>query len=403
VTTTRAGGGSATAPVAPGRLGVPLEPAAALAYLTALGRWRDARRHELDELDRAALESPDPGAVTADVALALALWKAVSDRYESLLRTWDSGRIGGAERERLSALIWGRLDATLDPGLLRQTGAGSGSESSGLTVSLPEACRLSDALAVQLRARLSLTGSPAEVGERIRQLRAQLERIREQASLEPAGARQQEASARAAALARRLKDLSDKAARGGDVGGQLEPLEIDATRCERDLIVEAAQLREAGGRVRQARTLRAELDGRQQALRALASRSVAAVSPAPRYAVPDVSALGAVPNTAAALDPYLARLQQVSRALTVASEAYSAALAERDELTGRLDALRAKAGALGVAEHADVARAHALAADLLGRAPTVMIAARPAVELYQTIVTVTAEALGRAGPRSEST
>ena len=40
-----------------------------------------------------------PGAVTGDIMLSLALWKAVSDRYEQLRSVWDSGRIGISERE----------------------------------------------------------------------------------------------------------------------------------------------------------------------------------------------------------------------------------------------------------------------------------------------------------------
>ena len=75
---------------------------------------------------------------------------------------------------RISTLIWGRLDA---------------GTASGLSVSLPEACRLSDALLSQLRVKLGLDPSGAEVTERVRQLRAQMERIREQIDLEPAGDR----------------------------------------------------------------------------------------------------------------------------------------------------------------------------------------------------------------------
>ena len=54
-----------------------------------------------------------------------------------------------------------------------------------LSVSLPEACRLSDALLSQLRVKLGLDPSGAEITERVRQLRAQMERIREQIDLEP--------------------------------------------------------------------------------------------------------------------------------------------------------------------------------------------------------------------------
>ena len=41
---------SPVAPAAPGRLGAPIEPQAAMVYLEALAQWRDGRRRELDEL-----------------------------------------------------------------------------------------------------------------------------------------------------------------------------------------------------------------------------------------------------------------------------------------------------------------------------------------------------------------
>ena len=58
------------------------------------GRWRDAPAPELDELDKAALQAPTGSAATGDILLSMALWKAVSDRYELLMATWDSGRVG---------------------------------------------------------------------------------------------------------------------------------------------------------------------------------------------------------------------------------------------------------------------------------------------------------------------
>ena len=142
-----------------------------------LGRWRDATpRAGRTGQGRAA--SGHGSAATGDILLSMALWKAVSDRYELLLATWNSGRGGATELMRMSTLIWGRLDA---------------STASGLSVSLPEACRLSDALLSQLRVKLGLDPSGMEITERIRQLRAQMERIREQIDLEPAGAAQQQA------------------------------------------------------------------------------------------------------------------------------------------------------------------------------------------------------------------
>ncbi len=367
--------GTVTAPAAPGRLGEPVDPTACLAYLSALGSWRDGRRSELDLLDRTALDARGPGPqggdLTGDIALSMALWKAASDRYEQLLVVWDSGRVGPAERERLATLIWGRLDS-------------SNLHNSGLSMSLPEACRLSDALAGQLRVRLGLELSGAAVTSRIKDLRAQLERIRDQVDTEPAGVRQQQAAERQSRLARRLREITDKADRGGDVGGLLEPLEIEATTFERDLIVGGAQRREAGVKVSQARVRRAELQRREVEVRALVERCLATVEPAPRYAVPDVAALGPVPNTLAALEAYLIRLDRVGQAMTKVHDAYATALAAHAELRDRLEAYRAKAAATGLADHPDVARAYALASETIRRRPTPMAVADQLVTLYQT-------------------
>ena len=134
---------TATSPTAPGKLGDALDPAAIQTYLGELDTWLRVRRSELDELDRAALGAGRGGELAGDMSLALALWKAISDRYQLVFATWDGGRVLQQERERISALVWGRLDgATELPG--------------GLAVSLPEAGRLCDALTGQLRTRLSL-------------------------------------------------------------------------------------------------------------------------------------------------------------------------------------------------------------------------------------------------------
>jgi hypothetical protein len=359
------------APPAPGRLGQPVEPAATSAYLTALGHWRDARRSELDLLDKTALTSRAEPAVTDDIALSLVLWKAASDRYDQLLTVWDSGRVGPTERERLATLIWGRLDATR-------------LHASGLSMSLPEACRLSDALAGQLRVRLGLELSGAEFTTRLTALRAQLERIRDQIAVEPPGSRHQEAAARQAGLARRLRDLTEKAERGGDVGGLLEPLEIEATTFERDLIVGNARRREAGAKVAEARRLRSDLQRREAEIRTLVERCVTTVDPSPHFAVPETGAVGPVPNTLPALESYLVRLDRVGRALDVVERAYSDALRRHEELVQRLEAYRVKAEAIGVARQPEVARAYALAMEGLQRRPAQLAVAEQLVRLYQT-------------------
>ena len=340
---------TAVTPSPPGRIGAAISPQDALHYLEALGTWRDQRKVELDLLDEAALSQPDGDSstglagstgVTGDVMLSMALWKAVADRHDLLMATWDSGRVGQTELERLSTLIWGRLDATLDPRLAQRPDVPS--SSGALAVSLPEAMRLSDALAASLRARLSLDPADADVTGRLRRLRAQLERVRDLVSAEPPETGDT-FSRKLAKLDARLSEMVDKAKRGADVGGLIGPLEADAARTERDLIVGSATRAEAARDVARARQLHAELEARGAAIRDLAAQCVASVNPAPRLAVPDVAALGPVPQTAAEVDAYLARLATVSRALNLAHAAYSTALNERSELRGRLEAYAIKA------------------------------------------------------------
>jgi hypothetical protein len=367
--------GQVTAPVAPGQMGSALDARAAEIFIGELGHWRDGRRRELDELDKAALQAATGSAATGDILLSMAVWKAVSDRYELLLATWNSGRVGATELTRMSTLIWGRLDA----------GAAS-----GLSVSLPEACRLSDALLSQLRVKLGLDPSGLEITERIRQLRAQMERIREQIDLEPAGVAQQQAALEQSRLARKLKELADKAGRGGDVVGPLGPLEIDAATFERDLIVGGARRRDAAALVQRARQQRADLEARAAALHNIVEECLRRVDPAPRYAVPDSAALGPVPNTRDELEAYLRRLDQVSRAMTIAQTAYAKALHDHEELGSRLEAYRAKAVATGVAEVPDVAQAYQLARNALDARPSRMVLAQQLVTVYQTYLQTTA-------------
>jgi hypothetical protein len=366
--------GQVSAPIAPGRMGSALETRAAQVYLDELGRWQDGRRRELDELDKAALQAATGSAATGDILLSMALWKAVSDRYELLLATWNSGRVGATELMRMSTLIWGRLDAAT---------------ASGLSVSLPEACRLSDALLSQLRVKLGLDPSGMEITERIRQLRAQMERIREQIDLEPAGPAQQQAALEQSRLARRLKEIAEKAGRGGDVAGLLGPVEIEAATFERDLIVNSVRRRDAAALVQRAREQRADLEAREAALRGIVEECVRRVNPAPRYAVPDTAALGSVPNTRTDLESYLRRMDQVSRAMTIAQTAYAKALHDHQELDSRLEAYQAKAAATGVANVPDVARAYQLARNALDERPSRMVLAEQLVTVYQTYLQTT--------------
>ena len=100
--------------------------------------------------------------------------------------------------------------------------------------------------------------------------------------------------------------------------------------------------------------------------------------------MPDVERLGPVPNTADQLDSYLRRLDQVGRAMAMAEQAYAEAIGEHRELGDRLEAYRAKAAALGVADVPDIAQAYQMARSALDRQPCRMVIARQLVSLYQT-------------------
>lgn len=353
-----------TAPTAPGRLGEAIDPQAAMTYLGLLGAWIPQRRAELDEFDASILSSGDRS-LTGDMILSLSVWQAIKNRYDLLVATWDSGRVGPTERERLSALIWGRLDDTLP----ESGGAAADSALiSGLSVSLPEACRLSDALAGQLGSRLNKTPQADHLASRIRDLRAQLERLRDQAALEPPATRSS-VLATVDDLATRTADLAAKSERGGDVGGLIGPVEIQAATLERDLIVGNTRRRQAQDKLARAREILESLQLRESALSSLVRHVVTTVTPAPKYAVPNVSALGGVPSSAAKLDVYLARLGTVSKAMQVVQDAYSAALDGHAALTARLVNEVATARHLGVADDADLTSLAALAQSFLARQP----------------------------------
>ncbi len=374
-----------TAPPAPGRLGQPLDASEALRYLGELGAWRDSRKAELDAIDEAALGATDSAAYTSDLLLSMALWKAVADRHDLLVATWDSGRVGPTELARLSTLVWGRLDAVARP--TASAGGGSAAVPAGaLAVSLPEACRLSDALAASLRARLGIDPSEADQQARLRSLRASVERVRDLVDREPA----QHHAAAATVLDRldtRVADVLARVKRGADVGGLLGPLEQDAARAERDLIVGASNRRADAHDEARARALRTELEARGAALRDLATRCVAQVAPAPRFAVPDVSALGPVPTNPSAVDAYLVRLDAVGRAMTMAQDAYASALSERDELRMMLGAYAAKAGdqrapARSAQAEADLAELRRRAGETLDREPVDLVRGRALIAAY---------------------
>ncbi|WP_341728852.1 hypothetical protein [Brooklawnia sp.] len=325
------------APEAPGRLGEAIDTLQLRSYLIALDKWLEARRSELGALDVAVQESEHVDELTRDMALSLQLWQSIQTRYRRLLQVWDRGRVQVREREQLSSLVWGRLDDD----------SWSGTAASGL--SLPEACRMSDALIGQLRSRLQLDPAGTQAVARLRDLRASMERLRDQVALEPpptSGA----ARARLAQLEERLTTINDKAGRGGDIGGLLGPLEADAATFERDLIVGGVQRRanaqaqqQTAERADAAQRLRADLLARSQQLDEMVDQVVATVGNPPKYAVPDVTALGPVPSAdRAALEQYIVRLQQVGQAMDFVARAYSEALRGSQMLANELITLRSE-------------------------------------------------------------
>lgn len=346
---------SVSAPAAPGALGVALDPAQAARYLTELAAWIDGRKAELDQIDQVVLASADRDRLTGDMALCLTLWKSVADRNEALRKTWDSGRAGTVEREKLASLIWGRLD-TQD------------ASAAALAVSLPEACRLCDAMVAQLRTRVSLDVDAHQYVGRMHDLRAQLARLHDQVQLEPVALRAGPA-AQLADLERRVAEMDEKATRGGDIGGLIGPVEIEAATFERDLIVGGAERRRARALVEQTREKLTALTEREEDLRALAATTRRAVFPAPKYAVPSVAALGSLPNTADRIREFSDRLDTVARALQMVHDANTETLRGLADLRTRADALTARAQTHQVTEDRDVAAVGAVLRDVLQRQP----------------------------------
>ncbi|MDN5768683.1 MAG: hypothetical protein L0H96_07420 [Humibacillus sp.] len=326
------------APVAPGSLGVPVQAGEAQTYLFALRDWVAQRRADLAEVDAAVLKltAAEQVSITTDLTVALTFWKAVNDRLTLLETTFDGGRVGPKEAERLSTLIHGRLDSNTTSDL-------SLPSSGSLSVSLPEACRLLDSLTRTLQARASLAPGAAEATARITVARAGVERVRDQLPLVPAGAERDEAATHLGRLDRRVTDLVERARRGADIGGIIGPLEIELSTLERDLIVASAERANAAkDRVQTVQWVE-ELDARGAAIHALERACLAAISPAPHLAIPNVRALGPVPQGRADLTAYRQKLDRVSRALDLAHETYAAGLAERDEIVGLAGAVTAMA------------------------------------------------------------
>lgn len=380
------GAGPVTAPVPPGALGQASSAQELLTYLSELQVWLDLRRGELDRLDSAAQQAKDSASFTSDVVLAMSMWQSVSTSMLDLTRLWDSGRADALARERMSRLIWGRLDgASLAP----EPNAGGRFPTSGLAgggvgadpaakVSLVEATRLSDALTAQLRTRLSFDAEGRDVVARLRRVRASLVRTEDLTSV----SREPEAVAGLERIARTIDDLTAQAARGADISGRLAELEVTAARAERDSIVGTARRHEQERDRTRAIGLVEQLRARKDTLTELVERCRREIAVPPRLAVPDVTRLGDVPGQAAQLTAYLTRLEQVARAMDAVEDAYSEPLRTRASLRYRVEQAEATSRSNSRASSPTVAAGLAEARAAVDATPCDIALARDLTDQY---------------------
>jgi hypothetical protein len=128
------------------------------------------------------------------------------------------------------------------------------------------------------------------------------------------------------------------------------------------------------------------LSRREDDARALVARVVQQVVDAPRFAVPDVEALGPVPADRAGLDAFLRRLSDVARALETVEAAYGNALREREELIGLFGGYVTRAARTGRTSEPEIVRVGALARAALEAVPTRLADARALVSRYVDLV-----------------
>ena len=138
----------------------------------------------------------------------------------------------------------------------------------------------------------------------------------------------------------------------------------------------------------------------ESGLRDLAARCREKVLQAPNLAVPSVAALGEVPTsdpadgepwaaTRGRMQPWVERVARAEAAFEFARQKFQAALDERDQQRGLLQAFRDKAAEHGFGEHPEIEPLYRAAAAVLWSAPCDLVAAAPLVQQY--IVAVNAK------------
>jgi hypothetical protein len=289
-------------------------------YLSDLASWRLRREHELRALDELTRTHDDRDALNADVTASMTLFHAIAQRHDLLLATWQDAQDGEGEREWVAQLIWGVLEPP-------------DGDAEALALPLPDALRLSDALAASLRARVDVD-EDASAAERMSSLEDDAARLREDLTARGEAA-PEDLGERLGQVEADLGQARQDGASLSDVGR----LESRLAAVDRELIVSAASHAHAHADREQAEQERAHLVARGEAVRSLAERVLNTLQPAPKLGIPDVTALGEVPDGEDELAAYVGNLERVGRALDQAHATYAAALAHYADLADRAERL----------------------------------------------------------------
>ncbi|NLJ54548.1 MAG: hypothetical protein GX344_10525 [Intrasporangiaceae bacterium] len=333
-----------TAPPPPAGPGESPEVGAINRYVSEIARWRLHRAHELQAIDEVTRTHDDRDSLTAEITAAMTLFHAIAQRHDLLLATWDDGNDptvkgnGDQAREWVSQLVWGVLE--LPDG-----------DAQALAMPLPDGLRLSDSMVASLRTRIGMDQGDVSLKERLRSLEAEVERVR--GALEE-GAGSEEG------LDERLDVVSDQLAALGErddntVLSELGDVGLEVAAVDRAIVVgRVSQAHERADR-EQAMAEYEHLVARGQAVRSLAEQALTRINPAPRLGVPDVTALGEVPEGDDDLATYVGNLERIGRALDQAHSVYAAALAAYADLADRAERLARTLAGCGAPTSVDLA------------------------------------------------
>jgi hypothetical protein len=317
-------------------------------YVSELARWRLRREHELRALDELTRAHDDRDALEHDLTHSMTLYHAIAQRHDLLLATWESGHTGEAgdpqldedQRGWVGQLVWGVLEMP-------------DGDAQALALPLPDALRLSDALAASLRGRIGADEDDIPMAERVQDAQAYLDGVRERVE-EREGEPDEDLQQRLGALQEGLDALRERDDDSAlpDLAGVIGAL----AAMDREVIVSRASSAHDRADREQAVAERDHLLARGEAVRALAEKVLNAVNPAPRLGIPDVEALGEVPQEEGPdLDAYVSNLERVARALEQAHSTYAAALAEYADLADRAERLASTLAGCGAPTSVDLA------------------------------------------------